>query len=1043
MIIKTLINHTPFCSNSISLRLAFAAIGVAATLLSPASHLLAQVPATKTTDTNAGSESDLESMEFFRDEVLPLLQSRCYSCHSHEAGKSKGGLVVDSQTGLTTGGQSGPAIAKGDAEASLIIRAVRGNDDEVGAMPPEEKLTDAEIGVLVRWINSGAPDSRVPKSTIAPLEQIWKDAESHWSFQPLTKPDIPASRLDSSSINPIDRFVDAKLQSLNYTMAPAAKAQQLIRRVYFDLIGLPPTLDDIRAFEKEYANNPSAAMESLVDRLLESPQYGERWARHWMDVARYSDVTGGMKNQGRDDRLPFAFTYRDYLIRSFNSDKPYNRFVMEQLAADQLDLDDKRDLAATAFLAIGSVAGTEEERIAERIDTVMQTFQGLTVGCARCHDHKFDPIPTEDYYSLRGVISSSAELGTALRAELVNNEDCPIIEEVSDPELRKQYEEAVAKAEKELREYEDGVWLPKEKQWRIDTPKYLDAMALTAKERGGLSPQDYVRSRLDRSVFGAWNQLITRANRKSSPEFAPWVALNRLDPDQFNAKFEKTMATLQSSITATNKLVMDSITEAQPKSMRDVARVYGELFTKVNEQWEKELAVAAQENRNPPTALADADMEALRGYLYNPGMPPCRANNKVRDAFGNNDNKLNKLTKSLLDAKFHHPGAPVRAMGVKDKPEPSDSPVFVRGEPDQATDKVPRRYVSVVAGKEAPAFTKGSGRLEWAEAIVAPSNPLTARVIVNRVWMYHFGNGIVETTGDFGLQTPKPSHAALLDWLATTFIEDGWSLKKLHKRILLSATWQQSSTEHPQYEQLAEADPENTLVWRQNVKRLEFEPLRDSILFVTGNLDSSLYGRSLPLLSDPKANRRTVYATIDRTTLPAVLSTFDVPNPNLTQGERFVSTVSPQALFLMNNAFIANNVRLLARSEEFTKLPEDETRIKWLFERILQREASSTEIEILSKLLPPPKSAEPAAEEDKLTSAPADPTLADQDGSPKARAAKRKAEQMRKAELARKAAEARRAKQAALRASGGVEPSSGWEKIIHTLLMSNEFTYVL
>ena len=1041
MIVKTLMSHTRNCSTSVSSRVVFAAIAFVATLLLPASTLLAQDPANKTTDTNAGSESDLESMEFFRDEVLPLLQSRCYSCHSHEAGKSKGGLVVDSQTGLTTGGQSGPAIAKGDAEASLIIRAVRGKDDEVSAMPPEEKLTDAEIGVLVRWINSGAPDSRVPKSTIAPIEQIWKDAEGHWSFQPLTQPEVPAARSDSSSSNPIDRFVDAKLQSLNYTMAPAAKAQQLIRRAYFDLIGLPPTLDDIRAFEKEYANNPSAAMESLVDRLLESPQYGERWARHWMDVARYSDVSGGMKNQGRDDRLPFAFTYRDYLIRSFNSDKPYNRFVMEQLAADQLDLEDKRDLAATAFIAIGSVAGTEEERIAERIDTVMQTFQGLTVGCARCHDHKFDPIPTEDYYSLRGVIASTSELGTAIRAELVNNEDCPIIEDVSDPELRKQYEDAVATAEKELREYEDGVWLPKEKQWRIDTPKYLDAMALTAKERGGLSAQDYVRSRLDRSVFGAWNQLINRANKKSSPEFAPWVALNRLGPDQFTAKFDKTMETLRSS--NINKLVMDSIAEAKPKSMKDVARVYGELFTKANEQWEKELEIAGRESKNPPTALADADLEALRAYLYDPGMPPCRASNKVRDAFGNNDNKLNKLTKSLLDAKFHHPGAPVRAMGVKDKAEPSDSPVFVRGEPDQATDKVPRRFVSIVAGKEAPAFTKGSGRLEWAEAIAAPTNPLTARVIVNRVWMYHFGKGIVETTGDFGLQTPKPAHADLLEWLATTFIEDGWSLKKLHKRILLSATWQQSSAEHPQYEQLVTADPENTLVWRQNLKRLEFEPLRDSILFVTGNLDSTLHGRSLPLLSDPKANRRTVYAIIDRTTLPTVLSTFDVPNPNLTQGERFVSTVSPQALFLMNNAFVAHNVRLLARSEEFTKLPEDDTRIKWLYEKILHREASSSEIEILSKLLPPSKSPEQNAEEEKLTSASTDSTATDQDDSPKARAAKRKAEQMRKAELARKAAEAKRAKQAALRANGGIQPSNGWEKIIHTLLMSNEFTYVL
>jgi hypothetical protein len=294
------------------------------------------------------------------------------------------------------------------------------------------------------------------------MEEILEQSKSHWAFQPLQKPSVPNANALSQSDNPIDRFVAEKLAARELSLAPQADAKTLIRRAYFDLIGLPPSIDEVKQFETAFDENPERAMQVLIDNLLESPQYGERWARHWMDVARYSDVSGGLRNQGRDDRLPFAFTYRDYLIRSFNSDKPYDRFVLEQLAADQLELKDKRDLAATAFLAIGSVAGTEEERIAERIDTVMQTFQGLTVGCARCHDHKFDPIPTEDYYALRGVIASTTELGTGQRAERVDHELCPIIEECSDPELRKSYEEEVTKAEKELRDYEDKVWLPKE-----------------------------------------------------------------------------------------------------------------------------------------------------------------------------------------------------------------------------------------------------------------------------------------------------------------------------------------------------------------------------------------------------------------------------------------------------------------------------------------------------------------------------------------------------------------------------------------------------
>lgn len=990
---------------------------------------------------SANAEPTSEDLEFFEAEVLPLLQKKCYSCHSHESGKAKGGLVLDSQTGLLTGGESGAAIEPGKAEQSLLIRAIQWDDNEVSPMPPDEQLTATEVEIFTRWINAGAADSRQATASIAPMEQIVEQSKSHWAFQPLQKPNIPTANKLTKSGNPIDRFLAAKLLAQGLSFAPQADAKTLIRRAYFDLIGLPPSIDEVKQFEAAFDENPEKALGELVDQLLESPQYGERYARHWMDVARYSDVSGGLRNQGRDDRLPFAFTYRDYLIRSFNNDKPYDQFVKEQLAADQLNLADKRDLAATGFLAIGSVAGTEEERIAERIDTVMQTFQGLTVGCARCHDHKFDPIPTEDYYALRGVIASTTELGTGPRAERVDHELCPVIEECSDPNLRQAYEAEVAKAENELKDYEDKVWLPKEEKWRRETSQYLDVLAMTQKERGGLSATDYARSRLDRSVLSAWTQLFQRAGRRFDPILEPWTVLSRLSSERFEEQLERAVAKMKDGDKQPNAELLEAIVASQPKSMRDVAKVYSDYFAKADAAWQAELK---NNPDNSPKKLADATLDSFRKILYEPGMPPARAENKVRDAFGNNDRKRADLVKKLQDAKFHHPGAPVRALSVTDSDSIIDSPVFVRGEPDQATkERVPRRYVSVLAGAEPQPFANGSGRLDWAEAIVKPSNPLTARVMVNRVWQYHFGKPLVSSTGDFGLQTPKPVQAELLDWLATQFIEDGWSIKQLHRRIILSAAWQQSSTDHPFYTAATEKDPENTLLWKQNVRRMEFEPLRDSILAVTGNLDPSLLGRSVPLYSDANATRRTLYAFIDRTNIPTVMSTFDVPNPNLTQGERFVSTVSPQALFLMNNSFVLNNVRKLSSSEEFKSLPEDSTRIQWLYRRILQRDAKTSELELLSRLLPAP-TVEPKVVDSRELELATQIKIAEEAYEAKQdKATKRKLEQLRKQEKALLVAKERKQKQAKERAKGMTQPADGWEKIIQTILMSNEFVYVL
>jgi len=382
--------------------------------------------------------------------------------------------------------------------------------------------------------------------------------------------------------------------------------------------------------------------------------------------------------------------------------------------------------------------------------------------------------------------------------------------------------------------------------------------------------------------------------------------------------------------------------------------------------------------------------------------------------------------------KYHDPMAPVRAMGLREASKIQDSPVFVRGEPQQAGDPVPRRYVSVLSGRNPAPFTDGSGRKQWAEAIVHPDNPLTARVLVNRLWLHHFGKGLVQASGDFGLQTPQPIHQPLLDRLSATLQAEGWSIKKLHRIILLSQTWQQSSVEHPQFALAQEKDPENRWLWRQQTQRLEFEPLRDRILSASGRLDRTVFGRSEPLLSQADSTRRTLYATIDRTATPVILSNFDVPNPSLTQGERFVSTISPQALFLMNNPFVLTNVRAIAERMKQVDLQDDSQRMEWVFRKVLQRSPNPEEIDALKTLLEPtPHQIEADRMKKEIADLEADTLQSD----PKTKRTRKQQAQQRRKMLAQLEAKRKNAAR--------TQPMSGWEQVIHALMMTHEFCYVL
>ncbi len=577
----------------------------------------------------------------------------------------------------------------------------------------------------------------------------------------MKKPALPGVNDAAWVKTPIDAFVRANLEAKRLTPSPAADQRTLIRRVTLDMHGLPPTPEEVVAFETDRSPDAYA---HLIDRLLASPRYGERWGRHWLDVARYADSKGYVFTDER--RYPFAYTYRDYVIRSFNEDLPYDQFVVQQVAADQLPLgEDKRPLAALGYLTLGRrFLNNTHDIIDDRIDVTMRGLQGLTVGCARCHDHKFDPIPQKDYYSLYGVFASSIE------------------------------------------------------------PKELPLIG--------------------------------------HPDATPELAA-----------FEKELAKRQAEV---------------------------EKYRTANKA---ELA---------------------------------KGNRKFRDG-------LRALQKKVDQWQVTASSAPPRAMVLQDSPSPMTPYVFLRGNPNNHGPTVPRQFLEVVAGEKRQPFRQGSGRLELARAIADRNNPLTARVMVNRIWLHHFGAGLVRTPSDFGLRGEPPTHPELLDWLAATFMDNGWSIKKLHRLILLSNTYQQTSSDDPQ---LLQNDPDNRLLARMNRQRLDFEALRDSLLAVAGRLDTTMGGRAVELTTAPFTPRRSVYGFIDRQNLPGLFRTFDFASPDTSTPQRYTTTVPQQALFLMNSPFVIEQARHFVKRADVAAQTKDEAKIERMVRLAYGRTAEADEIEL-------------------------------------------------------------------------------------------------
>ena len=791
-----------------------------------------------------------EPAEFFESHVRPVLSKNCYACHTNS---KLGGLQLDSREHLLKGGNSGPAIVPGQPDSSLLLQAVRRTHERL-KMPPQGKLSDEEITSLAAWVKMGAiwPSSPpAPKST---AYVISPEQRAFWSFQPVRKPAIPNVKDSRWAKSAIDRFILAKLESEGLKPVRPADRRALIRRVTFDLTGLPPTPDEVDAFVADRAPD---ALAKVVDRLLASPHYGERQARHWLDLARYAD---GNLGASKDTPYPNAYRYRDWVIRAFNQDMPYDLFVKAQLAADLLP-NNQELLPALGFHALGGNAD-------ERVDVTTRGLLGLTVACAQCHDHKYDPIPTQDYYSLLGVFRSSETHEIPLAPDTAVAAYKEIEKKIEDKKF--EVDEFLRKSNVDLSE-----------MLVRKTARYM--VAVFTKEPGDLDPKilerwtRYLAAEKDYSYLKAWDSVESLEQaRKVADEFQTFVISVFEDK---KAKDDRNYVALGGA-----KGVRDERTRQYTNlESLDILKYY---------LW-RDLASEPYKK----------DFLDFKGGVYYFGDKEIGRylSAEANDYYKGLKAELAALKNSLPEQyPFLH--------AVRDSSKPADVRVAIRGEASNLGEVAPRRNLRILCNGDPVRYTNGSGRLELAESIASASNPLTARVIVNRIWKQHFGQGIVRTPSNFGQLGERPTHPELLDYLASRLVENGWSLKALHREILLSAAYQ-LSVDHNAADYAK--DPDNRLLWHANLRqRLDAEELRDSLLAVAGKLDLSMYGPPSPL-KDTYC-RRAIYGYVGRTKPDSMLALFDFPNPNNMSEQRTVTVGPLQRLYFLNNDFVTQMATALA-----------------------------------------------------------------------------------------------------------------------------------
>ncbi len=858
--------------------------------------------------------------EFFEKSVRPLLEERCIECHSAAKGKTKGGLALDNAAAVLKGGETGPALVAGAPEKSLLVKAVTYSDPDLKMPPDNKRLSPEQVAILQEWVRGGAYDPREGKIAGPDPEA----AKKHWAFQPVTKPAPPAVKDAKWPRTDTDRFVLAALEAKQIKPSAEAGKRELLKRLTYDLTGLPPSEPELSAFLADHS--PDAYLRN-VERLLASPRFGERWGRFWLDVARYSDTKGLPAPINADRRFHFSYSYRDYVIDAFNSDKPFNQFLLEQLAADLLPEPKSQEaLAALGYLTVGRCfQNSIHDIIDDRIDVVSRGMLGLTVSCARCHDHKYDPIPTADYYSLHGVFMSLEE-----------PKERPVL---GQPKQTPEYQKYLEKRSELIAKREAA---PDEEAKKANAellkkvPLYLAATCEVPPnaDTKALETMAGQRNILGLSL-GRWMNALKDADK--DPVFAPWHALASLNQKDF----EKASAALTSQWKAAppagwNPTLLTALTQSPLKSLKEVAEVYGTVFTAAHTA----LSSRPPEDNSP---ASDPIQETLRTKFLQPGGPCHLSRAEVekthsRKVFEARSKAQDQL--DILDAT--DPSAPPRAMAIFDKPQPVQPVVFVRGNAANRGPNVPRQFLSVLSGPDRKPFTQGSGRLEMARAIASPSNPLTARVAVNRIWLHLFGKGLVETPNDFGVRTPAPAIPGVLDFLSSKFMDGGWSTKAIVRELVLSSAYRQSSAARPD---ALTADPNNDLVHSMRRRRLDFESLRDTLLLQSGRLDETQGGRAVELTKEPFTGRRSVYGYIDRQDLPSMLRIFDFANPDISTGQRFETSVPQQALFLMNNNFLKHLSESVVKIPKVAASAPGPDKIKALFQQILQRDPSTQELE--------------------------------------------------------------------------------------------------
>lgn len=897
-----------------------------------------------------------DQIDFFEKQIRPVLAAQCWNCHGEK--KADSGLRLDSREAVLKGGDRGDVIKPGETTAGILIHAIRRDGDL--QMPPNGRLASDQVAAFSKWIELGLPWPR--EAAGSAMTQAWK---RHWAFQPVTRPTAPDIDGDRWSRSPIDRFILDKTTDRMRSSPPATRSV-LIRRVTFDLTGLPPTPDEVAEFEADPAID---AFERLVDRLLASPRHGERWGRYWLDVARFADTKGYVFFEERS--YPWAYTYRDYVIRSLNEDKPYDQFLLEQIAADQVEgRHDDSALAALGYLTVGShFMGNVHDIIDDRIDVVSRGLMGLTVTCARCHDHKYDPIPTADYYSLYGVFRSTTEpLVLPLFSPPADTPEyrrfaieLSIRQQNLDDFIVQKHAALVAGARTRAGEYLLAAKAAGEK------PATDDFMLIA--DPGDLNPAMVVRwqaylekiatntvSAREHPVWGPWFQFASLPESKfldDAPQLCERLLMAASSPELRGSGPADSVPTV-------NTLVVKAVcANPPPRSLNEVADRYGLLLKSIHQQWQAVLSEAVILKRPTPAGFPNIEEEALRQELYGENAP---ANVPLVFGWGflsllpdrASQGQYQDLLKKVEQWLIHAPGAPPRAMVLQDGPT-YDPRVFVRGNPSRLGDPVSRHFLTALTS-ETKAFQHGSGRLEFAHAITNRSNPLTARVAANRLWQNHFGAGLVRTPSDFGMRSDPPTHPELLDWLATELMGPAdpqqpspphWSLKRLHRLMLNSATYQQSSQPVPS----SNKDPENRWLEHANRVRLDFEATRDALLAVTGQLDDRLGGPSRPMLDGGFHPRRTLYAYLDRQDPPGLLSVFDVPSPAATSTIRDTTTVSPQALYLMNGPLVVTCAELLLRRADVATAASETARVQQVYRILFARPPREPELQLAMDFL--------------------------------------------------------------------------------------------